>query len=59
VINLNIEQLRNELKVRIERINKRIERLSAPSFYDQTTKIENLHGEAMAYEKVLKMIEND
>jgi hypothetical protein len=54
---LTIEELQEKLKEKIKAIDKRIERFSTPSNYDWTKKIENLHGEALAYEKVLKMIE--
>lgn len=55
---MTIEELEKKLKKKIYNIDKRIERLSQPSFYDQSQKIENLHGEAIAYEKVLQMIKN-
>jgi hypothetical protein len=50
------ESLVNELKEKIKVIDGRIERLSAPNqYHDQSKRIENLHGEALAFEKVLKM----
>ena len=53
---MTIEELEKKLKSKIITIDERINRLSQPSFYDQSQKIENLHGEARAYEKVLQMI---
>jgi predicted nucleic acid-binding Zn-ribbon protein len=55
---LSIKELKDILKEKNQQIDVRIKRLSGPSFYDQTQKIENLHGEALAYEKVIKLIEN-
>ncbi|MGX5489168.1 hypothetical protein [Bacillus cereus] len=55
---MDIQELKSVLVEKIKTIDKRIERLSGPSFYDQTQKIENLHGEALAYGKVLKLIES-
>lgn len=55
---MNIQELKNALQEKIQKIDERIERLSGPSFYDQTQKIERLHGEALAYGKVLELIES-
>ncbi|GED14843.1 hypothetical protein [Aneurinibacillus migulanus] len=52
-----VEEIRNELKSKIAVIDKRIERRSGANYHDETKKIEMLHGEALAYEKVLKMLE--
>lgn len=52
-----VEEIRNEIKSKIAVIDKRIERRSGATFFDETEKIELLHGEALAYEKVLKMLE--
>lgn len=52
-----IMEVRNELKSKIAVIDKRIERRSGATFFDETEKMELLHGEALAYEKVLKMLE--
>lgn len=54
---LTIEELQKRLKEKIEMLDKRIKRFEAPSTYDWSKKIERLHSEASAYEKVLKMIE--
>jgi chaperonin cofactor prefoldin len=54
---LNIEELKIELQDRIKKLDKRIETFEKPSNYDWSKKIERLHSEASAYEKVIKMIE--
>lgn len=52
-----LQELKKELQDKINTIDERIKRISGPSFYDQTKRIENLHGEAFTYEKVIAMID--
>lgn len=52
-----IAEIENELKSRITEIDKRIERRDGPNFHDETKKIDLLHGEALAYEKVIELLE--
>jgi chaperonin cofactor prefoldin len=49
-------RLKKQLEQKIEQLDKRIETFEKPSNYDWSKKIERLHSEASAYEKVLKMI---
>ncbi len=56
---LNIPKLETILKDKIAQIDVRIQRRSEPSFYDQTQNIENLHGEALAYEKIIQLINGE
>jgi hypothetical protein len=58
-IYLTIEELKTKLKTKIEQIDSRIKKFEAPSNYDWSKKIERLHSEASAYEKVLKMIDEN
>jgi chaperonin cofactor prefoldin len=53
---LTIEELKKQLEQKIEQLDKRIETFEKPSNYDWSKKMERLHSEASAYEKVLKMI---
>lgn len=52
-----IKEIRNELKSKISVIDQRIERRRGANFFDETKKIELLHGEALVYENVLKMLD--
>lgn len=52
-----IEKVENELKLKIKEIDKRIALRSGPNYHDETKKIDSLHGEALAYEKVLEMLD--
>ena len=56
---MTIEELQKQLKEKIKKLDKRVERFEQPSNYDFSKKIERLHGEALAYEKVLEMIEQN
>jgi hypothetical protein len=51
-----IEKLEEILKAKIGILNRRIERRSGANFHDEDKKIEMLHGEALAYEKVLEIL---
>lgn len=51
-----LKELKNVLEEKIKVIDKRIEKRNGPCYFDETKKVENLHSEAYAYEKVIKMI---